>query len=143
MKVVVRKIEVGKHARSGNSQVGKFVESGKLSWETDGRECCSQEKDVAPREISYCYLCMFMIPENFNFRFCASGQRQNFSCEDQRRKKLSLKHEGSLGSLSTSLAFNRWKITQGFGARKGRAFCLSSSSMFPVNLTIERTSESV
>ena len=47
--VVVRKIEVGKHARSGNSKVGKFVESGKLSRETDGLECCSREKDVATK----------------------------------------------------------------------------------------------
>ena len=45
---LVWKIEAGKHARSGNLRVGKFVESGKVSRENNSLDSCSREKDVAP-----------------------------------------------------------------------------------------------
>ena len=46
---LVWKIEVGKHARSGNLRVGKVVESGKVSLENNSLDSCSREKDVAPK----------------------------------------------------------------------------------------------
>ena len=48
---LVWKIEVGKHARSGNLRVGKVVESGKLSRENNSLDSCSREKDVAPKKV--------------------------------------------------------------------------------------------
>ena len=37
----------------GKFEVGKKVDLGKLSRESDGRESCSREKDVAPLKVQY------------------------------------------------------------------------------------------
>ena len=48
---------VGKPSMVGKSEVGKTVDSGKLSRESDGLETCSREKDVAPDySLSICIL---------------------------------------------------------------------------------------
>ena len=39
---------VGKLPMVGKFEVGKTVDSGKLSQEIDGRESCSREKDMVP-----------------------------------------------------------------------------------------------